>query len=158
MTVAFTDADYIDFVYELNVEDVITDVLMIAEAPGSEVLIRGYDGDSIKKYGRRSDRLDKSIINDSAPAYATSKAQITAILDRYKDPYPTVIAVIKSTNDALTVKLLDLEISDLVTLTQVEMELSSVYFIVESIDLDIDDKGNIVATIGFVQARLNEQP
>lgn len=165
MTIAFTDLDYKDFIFDLNDGELINDVLMIVGESGSEELVRGYDSGSITLYGRRSYRINKSIVDNTAPAYATPKAQITEILDRCKDPYPNVEIIVEAKTDTMTANLLGLEISDLVTITQTTMSISAVYYIVESIDLQIAFKDKlspnvmiITATIGLVQARSDEHP
>lgn len=158
MTVAFVDTDYADFAYELNDCEIVNDVLMIVGEAGAEVLVRGYDQPSIDKYGRRSYRIDKAIVDNTAPSYATPKAQITAILDRNIEPWPVITIALLSKTTALTDILLQMKISDLVTITQTDCGLSAVYFIVESMDLDIDLSGYITGTIGLIQARPNEQP
>lgn len=158
MTVAFTDADYSDFSYELNDCEIVNDVLCIIGAAGSEELVRGYDANSIAKYGRRSYRLDRAIVDNTAPNYATPKAQATDILDRNVEPYAIVSILVKSKTDNLTATILGLVISDLVTITQAICGLSAAYFIVESIDLSIDISGQIEAAIRLVQARASEHP
>ena len=158
MTVAFTDADYIDFSYELNDCEIVNDVLCIVGAAGAEELVRGYDASSIAKYGRRSYRLDRAIVDNTAPNYATPKAQATDILDRNIEPYAIVSILIKSKTDALTATILGLAISELVTITQTTCGLAAAYFIVESIDLSIDISGQIEAAIRLVQARASEHP
>jgi hypothetical protein len=78
----FVDADYLDFQYEINDGELVNDVLCIVGEPDLEMLVRAYDTGSIAKYGRRSFRLDNPIVANVEAAYATPKAQITAILDR----------------------------------------------------------------------------
>lgn len=158
MTVSFTDVKFEDFTYELNDGDLINDVLLIVGEPDLEVLVRGYSESSIAKYGRRSYRLENPIVSNVPALYATPKAQVTAILDRNIEPYATVELTILSKTDALTTKILDLEISDLAQITEPTCGLSDDYFIVESIDLSIDLKGYITAIIGLVQARVSEIP
>ena len=158
MTVTLTDTDYQDFQYELNDGELVNDVLLIVGEPNLEVLVRGYDPGSIAKYGRRSYRLDNPIVANVAALYATPKAQVTAILDRNIEPYALVQIALISSTAALTVKILNLEISDLVQITETICGLSAVYFIVESIDLSIDVAGYISANIGLVQARTVEHP
>ena len=158
MTVTLTDTDYQDFQYELNDGELVNDVLLIVGEPNLEVLVRGYDSGSIAKYGRRSCRLDNPIVANVAALYATPKAQVTAILDRNIEPYALVQIALISSTAALTVKILSLEISDLVQITETICGLAAVYFIVESIDLSIDVAGYISANIGLVQARTVEHP
>ena len=158
MTVTLTDTDYQDFQYELNDGELVNDVLLIVGEPNLEVLVRGYDSGSIAKYGRRSCRLDNPIVANVAALYATPKAQVTAILDRNIEPYALVQIALISSTAALTVKILNLEISDLVQITETICGLAAVYFIVESIDLSIDVAGYISANIGLVQARTVEHP
>jgi phosphoribosylaminoimidazole-succinocarboxamide synthase len=158
VTVDFTDADYKDFTYELNDGELVNDVLCIVGEPDAEVLVRGYDAGSIAKYGRRSYRLDNPIVANVEAAYATPKAQVTAILDRNIEPYAAAQITVISKTDALTVKLLGLEISDLVRITQATCGLIAAYFITESIDLSVDTLGIITASIGLVQARAGEHP
>jgi len=156
MTVTFTDAEMTDLTYELNDGELVNDVLMIVGEPDLEVLVRGYDAGSIAKYGRRSFRLDNPIVANVAALYATPKAQVTAILDRNVEPYANLQITLISSTAALTVKILDLEISDLVQITETICGLSADYFIVESIDLSVDLSGYITASIGLVQARSTE--
>jgi len=156
MTTSFTDSEIVDLTYELNDGELVNDVLMIAGEPDAEVLVRGYDTASIAKYGRRSYRIDNPIVANVEAAYATPKSQATAILDRNVEPYATVQMALLSTTDAITVKILGLEISDLVQITQATCGLSENYFIVESIDLAVDLNGYIVANVGLVQARAGE--
>jgi len=158
MTVSFTDSDYRDFTYELNDGELVNDVIIIVGNPGAEVLTRGYDTGSIAKYGRRSYRVDKAIVANEAPAYATPRAQATAILDRKIESYANLIIEVLNKTDEITAKLLGLEISDLVIISQDTMSISGEYFIVESIELQINLKGYITAIIGLIQARENEKP
>ena len=158
MTVVFTDADYQDFTYELNDGELVNDVLLIVGEPDLEVLVRGYDEASILKYGRRSYRLDNPIVANVAALYATPKAQVTAVLDRNIEPYASVQISLINKTDALTTIILNLEISDLVQITETACGLSAVYFIVESLDVSIDTTGYITANIGLVQARTAEIP
>jgi hypothetical protein len=158
MTVAFTDSHYRDFQYELNDGELVNDVLCIVGEPDAEVLVRGYDTGSIAKYGRRSLRIDNPIVANVLADYATPKAQITTILDRGIEPYATVQTEVIASTDTMTTILLELEISDLVTVTESICGLSSVYFIIENIDLQIDPTGYMYASIGMVQARAGEHP
>ena len=158
MTVSFVDAELTDLTYELNDGELVNDVLLIVGEPDLEVLVRGYDADSIAKYGRRSYRLDNPIVANVAALYATPKAQVTAILDRNIEPYASVQISLISSTAALTVKILGLDISDLVQITESTCGLNLDYFIVESIDLTIDPIGYITANIGLVQARYAEYP
>jgi hypothetical protein len=158
MTTTFTDAELTDLTYELNDGELVNDVLMIVGEPDLEVLVRGYDAGSIAKYGRRSYRLDNPIVANVAALYATPKAQVTAILDRNIEPYANLQITLISSTSALTIKILGLEISDLVQITESTCGLSANYFIIESIDLGIDATGYITASIGFVQARTAEIP
>jgi len=152
----FTDVDYQDFTYELNDGELVNDVLIIVGEPDLEMLVRGYDEGSIAKYGRRSFRIDKPIVANVAPAYATPKAQATAILDRNIEPYANIQIVIMNLTATLTTGILGLEISELCHVTQATCGLTAVHFIVESIDLSVDSKGYITANIGLVQARIGE--
>ena len=158
MTIAFTDTDYQDFTYELNDGELINDVLVIVGEAGLEKLVRGYDTGSIAKYGRRSHKIDRPLVANVASDEAEAIAQATAILDRSIEPYATVTIQVVGQTATQIVYLLDLDISDLVTITQATCELSAVYFIVESIDLSVDLKGYISGRIGLVQARTAEQP
>jgi hypothetical protein len=158
MTVTFTDAEMADLTYELNDGELVNDILMIVGETDLEVLVRGYDAGSIAKYGRRSYRLDNPIVSNVAALYATPKAQVTAILDRNIEPYANLQITLISSTSALTIKILGLEISDLVQITESTCGLSAAYFIVESIDLGIDATGYITASIGLVQARTAEIP
>lgn len=153
-----TDTEMTDLTYELNDGELVNDVLMIVGEPDLEVLVRGYDAGSIAKYGRRSYRLDNPIVANVAALYATPKAQVTAILDRNIEPYANLQITLISSTSALTIKILGLEISDLVQITESTCGLSAAYFIVESIDLGIDATGYITASIGLVQARTAEIP
>lgn len=156
MTVTFTDTELADLTYELNDGELVNDVLCIVGEPEAEVLVRGYDEASIAKYGRRSYRIDNPIVANVAALYATPKGQVTAILDRNSEPYALVqITVTSKTND-LIVKILSLEISDLVQVPETTCGLDAVYFIVESLDLAVDTSGVITANIGLVQARAGE--
>lgn len=156
MTVTFTDTELVDLTYELNDGELVNDVLCIVGEPDAEVLVRGYDAGSIAKYGRRSYRIDNPIVANVAALYATPKGQVTAILDRYIEPYALVQITVVSKTDALTVKILGLEISDLVQVTEPTCGLDAVYFIVESLDLAVDTFGLITASLGLVQARASE--
>jgi hypothetical protein len=158
MTVTFADNELTDLTYELNDGELVNDVLLIVGEPDLEVLVRGYDAASIAKYGRRSYRLDNPIVANVAALYATPKAQVTAILDRNIEPYANVQITLISSTSALTVKILDLDISDLVQITEATCGLSADYFIVESIDLSVDPIGYITANIGLAQARAAEIP
>lgn len=158
MTTTFIDAELTDLTYELNDGELVNDVLMIVGEPDLEVLVRGYDAGSIAKYGRRSYRLDNPIVANVEALYATPKAQVTAILDRNIEPYANLQITLISSTSALTIKILGLEISDLVQITESTCGLSAAYFIVESIDLGIDTTGYITASIGLVQARTAEIP
>ena len=158
MTVSFVDCEIADLTYELNDGELVNDVLLIVGEPDLEVLVRGYDAGSIAKYGRRSYRLDNPMVANVAALYATPKAQVTAILDRNIEPYALVQIALMNKTDALTVKILELEISDLVQITESTCGLSQNYFIVESIDLSIDPIGYITVNIGLVQARATEHP
>lgn len=158
MTTTFTDAEMADLTYELNDGELVNDVLCIVGEPDAEMLVRGYDAGSISKYGRRSYRLDNPIVANVAALYATPKAQVTAILDRNIEPYANLQITLISSTAALTVKLLNLEISDLVQITEPTCGLDADYFIVESIDLTIDTSKYIVGNIGLVQARAAEIP
>ncbi len=156
--IAFVDSDYKDFIYELNDGELVNDVLLIVGEPSAEVLTRGYDAGSIAKYGTRSLRIDNPIVANVAPAYATPRAQVTAILDHDIEPYATVEITIMPETDARLADILDLEISDLVTITESTTTMTDVYFIVESINISIDLEQYVVVTIGLVQARTNEHP
>lgn len=156
MTVSFVDGDYKDFIYELNDGELVNDVMVIVGEPDAEVLVRGYDQGSMDKYGPRSFKVDRPIVDTTIPAYVTPKAQITAILDRNIEPYANLTLTVLSDTDEKTAKLVALEISDLVHVTESTCNLSEVHFIVESIDLDIDLDGYIEAIIGVVQARVGE--
>jgi len=158
MTVALIDADFDDLTYELNDGELVNDVLMIVGDAGSEVLIRGYSEPSIDKYGRRSYRIDRPIVDNTVPANETPQDQATIMLDRYVEPYAMLEATLLSRTDALTAKILSLKISDLVIVTEAVMSLSAAYYIVDGIDLDIDLNLRITATIKLVQARANEHP
>lgn len=150
----FTDVDYQDFTYELNDGELVNDVLCIVGESGAEVLVRGYDTGSITKYGRRSFRIDNPVTANVEAAYATPKAQITEILDRNIEPYALVQIVVMSTTQ--TAAILGLEISELCHVTETTCGLTAIHFIVESIELSIDLKGYLTATIGLVQARSGE--
>lgn len=152
----FVDANYADFTYEINDGSLINDVLIIVGEADAEVLVRGYDTGSITKYGRRSFKIDRPIIDITVPAYVTPKAQITAILDRSIEPYAEISITIIAKTDALVATLMGLEISELCHVTESTCGLSAVHFIIESIDLGIDLKGYITATIGLSQARVGE--
>jgi len=156
VTVTFIDTELVDLTYELNDGELVNDVLCIVGEPEAEVLVRGYDAVSIAKYGRRSYRIDNPIVANVAALYATPKGQVTAILDRNIEPYALVQITVVSKTDALTIKILGLEISDLVQVTEPTCGLDAVYFIVESLDLAIDTFGIITANIGLVQARASE--
>lgn len=156
MTVTFADSELADLTYELNDGELVNDVLCIVGEPDAEVLVRGYDAGSIAKYGRRSYRIDNPIVANVEALYATPKGQVTAILDRNIEPYALVQITVVSKTDALTVKVLGMEISDLVQVTEPTCGLNSVYFIVESLDLAIDTSGMITANVGLVQARAGE--
>jgi hypothetical protein len=112
VTVTFNDTELVDLTYELNDGELVNDVLCIVGEPDAEVLVRGYDAGSIAKYGRRSYRIDNPIVANVAALYATPKTQVTAILDRNIEPYALVQIAVMSKTDALTVKILGLEISD----------------------------------------------
>lgn len=152
----FTDVDYKDFTYELNDGELVNDVLIIVGETDAEMLVRGYDTGSIAKYGRRSFKIDNPIVDTTIPAYVTPKAQITEILDRNIEPYAALSITVISKDDTLTATLLGLEISDLCHITETTCGLSAVHFIIESIELEIDLKGYITATIGLTQARTGE--
>lgn len=152
----FTDADYADFIYELNDGEIVNDVLVIVGEPDAEFLVRGYDTGSIAKYGRRSFKIDNPIVDTTIPAYVTPKAQVTEILDRNIEPYANISIKIIARTDAMMIIILDLEISDLCHITESICGLAAVHFIVESITLDIDLNGYVYATIGLVQARTGE--
>lgn len=156
MTVSFIDSELADLKYEINDGELINDVLCIVGEPDAEVMVRGYNVSSIAKYGRRSYRIDNPIVANVAALYATPKAQVTAILDRNIEPYTLVQITVMSKTDALTIKILGLEISDLVQVTEPTCGLDAVYFIVESVDLGVDTFGIIMANIGLVQARAGE--
>lgn len=156
MTTTFSDLA--DLEYELNDAGIVNDVLMIVGETGEEVLVRGYDQSSIDKYGRRSQRIDRPIVANEEAAYATPKAQITAILDHDIEPYALVVITVVGKTDALIEDILGLEISDLIQITELTCGLNAAYFIVESIDLDIPNSGLITATIGAVEARASEIP
>ena len=156
MTVTFDDSELVDLQYELNDGELVNDVLCIVGEPNAEVMVRGYDAGSIAKYGRRSYRIDNPIVANVAALYATPKGQLTAILDRNIEPYALVQVTVISKTDSLTVKILGLEISDLVQITEPTCGLDAVYFIVESLDLSVDTFGIITANLGLVQARASE--
>ena len=156
MTVTFDDSELVDLQYELNDGELVNDVLCIVGEPNAEVMVRGYDAGSIAKYGRRSYRIDNPIVANVAALYATPKGQVTAILDRNIEPYALVQITVISKTDSLTVKILGLEISDLVQITEPTCGLDAVYFIVESLDLSVDTFGIITANLGLVQARASE--
>ena len=158
MTVTFNQTEMADFQYEINDGELVNDVLIIVGEPNAEVMVRGYDAASIAKYGRRSYKVDRPIVANIGAAYATPKAQATAILDRNIEPYALVQMSVVSKTDALTIKMLGLEISDLVQITEITSGLADVYFILESIDLAVDAFGLITATLGLVQARASEVP
>ena len=160
MTVTFVETELLDLTYELNDGELVNDVLCIVGEPDLEVLVRGYDATSIAKYGRRSYRIDNPIVaNELNPTtFDTPKEQVTAILDRNIEPYALVEITLVNTSAALTIKILNLEISDLVQITESTCGLAAVYFIVESIDLTIDPIGYITGRIGLVEARAGEQP
>jgi hypothetical protein len=152
----FTDVDYQDFTYELNDGEITNDVLCIVGEADLEELVRGYDTGSIAKYGRRSFKIDRPIVANVASDEAEAIAQATEVLDRNIEPYAFVQIVIMNMTSTLTTGILGLEISELCHVTETTCGLSAVHFIVESIELSIDLKGYITATIGLVQARAGE--
>jgi len=149
-----TNTDLTDLKYDLDDYDIINDVLAIVGAAGSEQLVRGVDEGSGDKYGRRSLRLDRPIGYD----VSTVQSLVTAALDRYIEPYAKVNFRIIGTTTELITAILELLISDKVTITIPSMGLSA-DFIIETINLEMsatDTGGIIKATYDAVQARANE--
>jgi N-acetylglucosamine kinase-like BadF-type ATPase len=148
----FTDANITDLTYELNDGELFNDVMAIVGEPDAENLVRWIDAGSITKYGRRSFKIDQPLNVDDAGA----DTLIDAMLDRTIEPYPNLSITVQSTTDALIKGILDIEISDKVTVTETTMGLSAVDFIVENIDMALDTNNLITATYGMVQARAGE--
>jgi hypothetical protein len=148
----FNNENITDLTYELNDGELFNDVMAIVGAAGSENLVRWTDDGSIARYGRRSFRIDRPIGVDDAVV----DTLVTAQLDRTVEPYANLTITVLSTTAALTVAILDLEISDKVTVSETTMGMAAVDFIIESIDISVDRNNLITATYGMVQARTGE--
>jgi hypothetical protein len=148
----FTDDNISDLAYDLNDGELFNDVLSIVGAAGAENLVRWIDQGSIDKYGRRSFRLNRPLGVDDAGVDTLIAAQ----LDRTIEPYYNLDITILSTTAALIGAILDIEISDKVTVTYSTMGISGVEFIVESINIDVNLKNITTAKYGMVQARAGE--
>ncbi len=145
----FTNNNIADLTYELADAEIANDVLMITGESGSEKLVRGYDPDTIPKYGRRSYRIDRPLMDE-----AEAEAQVAAILDRYVEPYASLDLVAVSDTPELIEAILSIKISDKVTVQESASGIDA-DFIVEGINLDIS-KHIIQASYQLVQARSGE--
>jgi hypothetical protein len=147
----FNDANIADLTYELNDSELFNDVMAIVGVAEAENLVRWIDSGSITKYGRRSFKVDRPLGVDDAGVDTLVQAQ----LDRTIEPYANLTITVQSKTDALILGILDIEISDKVTVTETTTGINT-DFIIESIDLEIDLIGMITAKYGMVQARSGE--
>jgi len=147
----FDNANIADLTYELNDSELFNDVMAIVGVAEAENLVRWIDTGSIAKYGRRSFKVDRPLgVND-----AGVDTLVQAQLDRTIEPYANLTIVVQSKTNALILGILDIEISDKVTVTETTTGINT-DFIIESIDLEINLIGMITATYGMVQARAGE--
>jgi hypothetical protein len=147
----FTNANMVDLTYELNDGELFNDVMAIVGEPDAENLVRWIDQGSIDKYGRRSDKIDRPLNVDDAGA----DTLIAARLDRTIEPYPNLNITVLSTSDALIAAIMDIDISDKVTVTETITGINT-DFIIENIDIAVDVNNLITANYGMVQARTGE--
>ena len=148
----FNNANITDLTYELNDGELFNDVMAIVGAADAENLVRWVVNASILKYGRRSFKIERALNVDDAGADTLIKAQ----LDRTIEPYANLSITVQSTTSALTTAIMDIQISDKVTVTETTMGISAVDFIIENIDIAVDVNNLITATYGMVQARTGE--
>jgi len=142
----FTDADLSELVYELNDSELFNDVLAIVGEPEAEQLVRGYDDNSIAKYGRRSLRLNRPLGSDDT----TVEDLVTAQLDRTVEPCAVItLSFIARTPQLLNI-VLSIMLSDRITLDSdilgFEQDL-----VVERIEIAVDISGLIVCSLGAIQ-------
>lgn len=148
----FNNSNITDLTYELNDGELFNDVMAIVGAADAENLVRWVVNASIAKYGRRSFKIERPLNVDDAGADTLIKAQ----LDRTIEPYANLSITVQSTTDVLTTAIMDIEISDKVTVTETTTGMSAVDFIIENIDIDVNVNNLITATYGMVQARSGE--
>lgn len=130
MSVYTFDDNYIDLTYEVTDVDLFNDILVIEGVSGSEYLRRGIDAASILLYGRRSKKINRPLaVNE-----ATAETLITAQLDQFKDPKPVIHLVFVGDSLAKINAIMDIEISDEVTVICTEMGLSDTFW-VDSIEM-----------------------
>jgi hypothetical protein len=102
--------------YDLDDYDIANDILLIQGAVGAEILIRGVSPDSVKRYARRSTRIDRPLAVDQA----TGQTLVEEQLDRYCfeaiNPMCKLRATIPIITDALFIAAFTLNISDQVTM------------------------------------------
>ena len=152
----FTDSDIQDLTYELADDGIANDGYAVTGVAGSEVITRGYWPASILKYGKRSMRLDNPILLDGA----TATTLITAMLDRYIEPYPVFSLSYITNSEALMEATLILKVSDKITIDCAVMGITGVNAIeciVENIQLAVDEAKYLRVNINAVQVRADEQ-
>jgi len=142
----FTNSNMVNLTYELADAEIVNDVLMITGEAGSEKLVRGYDPVTIPKYGRRSYRVDRPLVDE-----AEAEAQVTAILDRNIEPYAVLEVDVVSNSPELIEAILSIKLSDKVTVQESTSGIDA-DFIVDGVSLDIA-RHIIQASYQLVQAR-----
>lgn len=130
----FTDAEIESLEYEMDIEDVFNDVLLIEGASGSELLVRGVDEDSVAKYFRRSYKLNRPL----AESEATAVTLVDTALDKYREPPIRMTLITKAIPD-LEAVILDLEIGEVVTVNSSKSYIN-LDFTIRSIDAEVVEK------------------
>ena len=156
----FTEDNCTDFLYELNDSQLLNDILVIVniaevlgppDVPAWEQLTRGHSPSAILKYGPRSRRLDRPILQ----ANQTAIDLVTAQLDYYVNPVAQIKVVQSSMDDATIQNLLAIQMGDMVTVVSSNMGGTWTCF-VQGLDLDGTENGVLVGTFDLIEARASE--
>lgn len=128
------------FDMEVNDELLCNDVLFIEGESGSEQLIRGSDGDSIKKYARRSQRMNRPLGKDAS----TTETLAVVALDEFHEPKLQVVVDIRALDELIPV-VLDLQVTDTITFNLPEIYIINQDFIIESVE-SVSELSDILAS------------
>ena len=149
----FTESDIQELTYELADDTIFNDIYAVTGVAGSEVITRGYWPASGLLYGKRSMRIDTPILLDGTTAITL----ITAMLDRYIDPYAVFTLSYIPLADALMVATLILKVSDKITIDCAVMGITGMECIVENIQFEVNRDMYLSVNIKAVQVRADEQ-
>jgi hypothetical protein len=149
----FTSEMLSDLYYELNDQDIVNDVLLIDGDPGTEQLIRGVSEDSVKRYGRRSKRIERPLAAVASGGYSGPQSLVEEQLDRYcfeaTNPMCRIKVVIPIITDALLAAALALKVSDQITVQVPVMGMDEDFW-VDDIRLDLST-GYGEVSLGLVE-------